>query len=352
MPMTVTEYQHCYPNIYCHELALMFPTYSAFQDFAALMEFDSPVAKKADVMPFKRIGVNPVLRVNDFLTNFFYLRGDIQPSKNRVDIVFDEDFFEKSKFASGGLHQDQSKIALLTGLRLSFPQVKRVPELDIVKITKPTISYKPMGVSKVSSSFHATELAGVWESTFSWDGVMADLKAKGILSADNRTDPKNEIYETDNKQIYMDSKNRLLQVNTTKSVGTTVNVGSKDLQVGTLTVKSANVNGAVALVSLDNIALEDSKKLILTFATDSVLKHEKYSDSRKQLLEFGKPPVLIAIGKIDVEIKTNGKNFVVYPLKMNGERMAKIPSTLENGVLKVSIDNSKTPSLYFEIVCE
>ena len=352
MPMTVTEYQHCYPNQYCHELSLMFPTYSAFQDFAGLMEFDSPVAKTADVMGFKRIGVNPVLRVNDFLTNFFYLRGDVQPSKNRVDIVFDEDFFQKTKFASGALHQDQSKIALLTGLRLSFPEVKRVPELDIVKVAKPTISYKPMGVSKLTASFHATGLAGVWESTFSWDKVMADLKAKGILSADNRTDPKNEIYETDNKQIYMDSKNRLLQVNTPKSVGTTVNPDSKDLQVGVLTVKSANVCGAVALVSLDNIALENSKNLILTFATDSVLKHEKYSHSRKQLLEFGKPPVLIETGKIEVEVKTNGKNFVVYPLKINGERMEKIPSQLENGILKFVADNRKTPALYFEIVAE
>ena len=248
------------------------------------------------------------------------------------------------------MHQDQSKIALLTGLRLSFPDAKRVPDLDMVKVAKPTISYKPTGVSKVSASFHATELAGVWESTFSWDSVMADLKAKGILSADNRTDPKNAIFESDNKQIYMDSKNRLLQVNTTKSVGTTVNTDSKNLKVGAMTIKSANVNGAVALVSLDNIALEDSKNLILTFATDAVLKHEKYSITRRQLLAFGKPPVLIATGKIDVEIKTNGKNFAVYPLKMNGERMAEMPSKLENGVLKISIDNSKTPTTYFEIV--
>ena len=178
---------------------------------------------------------------------------------------------------------------------------------------------------------------------------MADLKAKGILSADNRTDPKKAIFETDNKQIYMDSKNRLLQVNTPKSVGTTVNPDSKNLQVGAMTIKSANVCAAVALVSLDNIALENSKKLILTFATDNVLKSEKYSITRKYLLEYGKPPVLIATGKIEVEIKTNGKNFAVYPLKMNGERMAEIPAKVENGILKLSIDNSKTPTLYFEI---
>ena len=352
MPMTVTEYQHCYPNKYCHELALMFPTYSAFQDFAGLMEFDSPVAKNASVLGFKRIGVNPILRVNDFLTSFFYLRGDIKPSKNRVDIVFDNKFFQESKFASGALHQEQSKIALITGLRLSFPDVKRVPELDKVKIAEPTISYQPTGVSKLTQSFHATSLAGVWESTFSWDEVMADLKKKKILTADNRSDPKNAIFETDNKQIYMDSKNRLLQVNTPKSVGTTVNANSKDLQVGVLAVKSSSVDASVALVSLDNKKLENSSRLILTFATDAVLKSSKFSINRKHFLDFGKPPVLIKTGKLNVEIKTNGKSFVIYPLKMTGERMKKIPSKLENGVLKFAVDNHKTPALYFEIVAE
>ena len=32
--------------------------------------------------------------------------------------------------------------------------------------------------------------------------------------------------------------------------------------------------------------------------------------------------------------------------------MKKIPSKLENGVLKFAVDNHKTPALYFEIVAE
>jgi hypothetical protein len=209
-----------------------------------------------------------------------------------------------------------------------------------------------MGVSKLTQSFHATSLAGVWESTFSWDKVMADLKAKKILSADNRSDPKNAIFETDNKQIYMDSKNRLLQVNTPKSVGTTANANSKNLQVGALAVKSSSVDCAVALVSLDNKEIVKSSRMVMTFATDAVLKSSKFSINRKQFLAFGKPPVLIKTGKLAIEIKTNVKNFVIYPLKMTGERMKKIPSTLENGVLKFAVDNSKTPALYYEIVAE
>ena len=202
------------------------------------------------------------------------------------------------------------------------------------------------------NTFNASTVADVWQSTFSWDNVMADLKAKGILTADNRTDPKNEIFETDNKQIYMDCKKRLLQVNTPKSVGTTVNPDSKNLRVGSLFVKSANVNASVVLVAIDNKKLEDSSRLVLTFATDVVLKSSKYSISRTQLLDFGKPPILLETGKIEVAIKTNGKSFTVYPLKMTGERMKPIESKLENGVLKFTADNRKTPAVYFEIVEE
>ena len=316
------------------------------------MIFDTPVAKNSHDMNVKKAGVIPIHRVNDFLTTFFYLRGDVKTSPNRVDVVYDNDFFQKSNFASGALLQDESMIGLLTGFKLSFPDIKRVPELNGVKIKPATISYKPKGISRVRQSFHASSVDSVWSSKFNWDSVMADLKAKGILSADNRSDPKNAIFESDTKQIYMDSKNRMLQVNTPKSVGTIVNVGSKNLQVGALSVKSADIDGAVALVSIDNKNIADSSKMVLTFATDSVWSQSKFSVSRKQILEYKVSPVLIKIGRIEVEIKTNGKNFAVYPLKMNGERMAEMPSKLENGVLKLSIDNSKTPSLYFEIVAK
>jgi hypothetical protein len=150
----------------------------------------------------------------------------------------------------------------------------------------------------------------------------------------------------------MDSKNRLLQVNTPKSVGTTANANSKDLQVGALAVKSSSVDCAVALVSLDNKEIVKSSRMVMTFATDAVLKSSKFSIKQKQFLAFGKPPVLIKTGKLAIEIKTNVKNFVIYPLKMTGERMKKIPSTFENGVLKFAVDNSKTPALYYEIVAE
>ena len=349
MPLTVTEYQHCYPNQYCHELALMFPVYSAFQNIGALMIFDTPMARNNLDAHIRNVGVNPVHRVNDFLTSFFYLRGDVKPSQNRVDIVFDKNFFQKSNFASGALLQDESMIGLLTGFKLSFPDVKRVPELKNVRIEPATISYKPQGISRVRQSFHASSVDSVWHSKFSWDKVMADLKEKKILSPDNRSDPKNAVFESDTKQIYMDSKNRLLQVNTPKSVGTTIDANSKNLRVGSLMVKSSNVDGAVALVSLDNKEIVNSSKMVLTFATDSVWEKSKFSVSRKQVLQYIPSPVLIKIGKIDVMIKTNGKNFAVYPLKMNGERMAEIPVKVENGILKLSIDNSKTPTLYFEI---
>ena len=350
MPMSVTEYQHCYPNKYCHELGLMFPTYSAFQDIAGLMAFDTPVAKTSRGL--RTIGQNPIHRVNDFLTNFFYVRGDVQPSKNRVDVVFKKSFFQNSPFATGGLLQDQSKIGLITGLKLNFPDIKKVPEIANVKVKKPTIAYEPSGVSRLRNTINASTVAEVWQSTFSWDKVMADLKAKRIITANNRTDPKNEIFETDNKQIYMDCKNRILQVNTPKSVGTIVNPDSKNLLVGSLFVKSANVNASVALVAIDNKKIENSSRLVLTFATDVVLKSSKYSISRTQLLDYGKPPILLETGKIEVAIKTNGKSFTVYPLKMNGERMKPIESTLKNGALRFAVDNRKTPAVYFEIVGE
>jgi len=63
--------------------------------------------------------------------------------------------------------------------------------------------------------------------------------------------------------------------------------------------------------------------------------------------------VLIETGKLSAELKLSpNKKFSVYSLKMNGERIEKIPAEVSGGVMKLELNTSKHTAIFFEIVAE
>ncbi|MBP3357810.1 MAG: hypothetical protein J6K91_02780, partial [Opitutales bacterium] len=71
-----------------------------------------------------------------------------------------------------------------------------------------------------------------------------------------------------------------------------------------------------------------------------------------KLGQWGKLPILIETGQLSATLKVSDKKYTVYPLKISGERLDAIPIENSNGTLKLDIDTSKNPSMYFEIVAE
>ena len=65
-------------------------------------------------------------------------------------------------------------------------------------------------------------------------------------------------------------------------------------------------------------------------------------------------PVLIETGKLSAELKlAPNKKYAVYSLKMNGERVEKIPCEVSaDGVMKLELDTAKHTAVFFEIVSE
>lgn len=46
------------------------------------------------------------------------------------------------------------------------------------------------------------------------------------------------------------------------------------------------------------------------------------------------------------------KKYSLYSLKLNGERIDKIPFEFVDGTMKIEIDTSKNTAVFFEIVAE
>ncbi len=345
MPIAVTEYQHCYFNKFAHEAGVVFPAYSALQGFDALVAFDSPVAEEAGRMGFFSIGTNPVFRASDFLTHFLFARGDVARSPKRTDIIIDKSFVEKSPDLPFGLNQEQVKISLMTGFAVAFPDVVKT------KVKPADMSLAPIGASAIVTEQQFSSAGETFGKKFKVDDIVPIFKKRGVLPNDNISDPKNGIFQSDTGEITMRAKERELTVVTPKSVAAVVNETTKPMSLGALAFESFSAKGTLAVVSIDNKPLVDSSRMVLVISTDTVPTDAKYSNTRLRISTWGKAPALIETAKLSAKLKVaQGKKFVVYPLKISGERLAPISVENANGVLNLDIDTSKNPSLYFEIV--
>ncbi len=333
MPMTVTEYQHCHFNKYKHEAALTFPAYSAFNDYDGLIVFDAAVAPRGGELGYFNVAENPVFRANDFINFFLFYRGDVKTSPNRVDVLCDENFMKNSGTIAVGLH-DRTKIALMTGFAVNFPSAQKVEEIKNVPIKPAALSISP-------------------DDQFDINAFAKELKAKGVLPKDNISDPSQGIYQSDTGEITMRSKENMMKVVTPKSEAIVMRSTLKNEKLGNLTVKSSTADAAVAVSSLDNKPISDSDRLVLTYNTDAIMKDFGVSKNRLYVTAWGSMPVLIETGKLSAELKLSpNKKYSVYSLKMNGERVDKIPMDVVDGVMKIELDTSKHTAVFFEIVSE
>lgn len=334
MPMTVTEYQHCHFNKYKHEAGLTFPAYSALNDYDGLVVFDAAVTPKGGELGYFNVAENPTFRANDFINFFLFYRGDVKKSPNRIDLLCDANVMENSDSIGNFIKENRTKIALMTGFAMNFPSAVKVDEIKNIPVPPATMSISP-------------------DEKFDINSFAKLLKDKGILSKDNISDPAKGIYQSDTGEIIMRSKDNMMKVVTPKSEAIVMRSTLKNEKLGNLTVKSSTANAAVAVSALDNKPIAESDRLVLTYNTDSIMDGFGVSKNRLYVTAWGGMPVLIETGRLSAELKLSpNKKYSLYSLKLNGERIDKIPFEFVDGTMKIEIDTSKNTAVFFEIVAE
>ena len=152
----------------------------------------------------------------------------------------------------------------------------------------------------------------------------------------------------------MRSKENMMKVVSPKSEAIVMRSTLKNEKLGRLTVKSSTANAAIAVSAVDDKPIAESGRLVLTYNTDAVMKGFGVSKNRLFVTAWGGMPVLIETGKLSAELKlAPNKKYAVYSLKMNGERVEKIPCEVSaDGVMKLELDTAKHTAVFFEIVSE
>ncbi len=362
-PIGITEYNHCFWNKYRYEVLSTFVPYCSFQDYSMITLHEGAVPNLAN-MKYKRIrkmspfrsAFSPIMRANEVFTSGFFLRGDIKPAKNRIEMEVTKDFLKNEyRRAQKAFNITQTRLGLLTGFRVDC-EGEPPTEIKEVRPIAPAMKIQPIGSSdtKMDDWFQS-----VVEDSASVGFDIVDfsekMRKRGILGEDNKTNIKKGIFHTDTEQIYMNVKKKFIKIKTPKSELIATNSGKKS-KLDNLRLISSSTPASVGVMSLDGKDIEKSSRLMLCYATQEANSGMMASFDQKNLFSEGSYPVLLKTGKLKATLRLDSsKKYTLYPLALSGERRAPIPTSFEDGELRIEIDTATLPNgatTMFEIVSE
>jgi hypothetical protein len=178
--------------------------------------------------------------------------------------------------------------------------------------------------------------------------ILDALRKSGALPADNRTAPRQGVYESATGEIVLDSGRGQFRVVTPATEGAAWSGLRAPLDLGLVSIRAANVDGMLALSALDEGAsLRAARRILLVFATDARNTAMRFRDRQERVIEdFGRLPVLLRAGTADVELAREGR-WRLSPVGLDGHVHA--PVDRGEGRIGFRLDNDAPsgPTTFF-----
>ena len=337
MPMHITEYQHLLDvaNDSAYETGVLFPAYSALQDYDAITIHDCAVFP--DAKDLFNTTTNPILRANEFLSHCMFYRRDVKPSKNRFDVIYTKKFMQEDGATWRTPLFEQTKVGFLTTIAGDWQDIDK--QRPYQKTSEPYASMTPESGAYLGST------SG---DIFNLEDFVKLMREKNILPKKNITDVKNGIFQSDTGEIIMRQQDRIGKVITKRSEAIALTPDTKDEKLGRLTVNSTSVGASVAVCTIDKKPISKSKRMVLVYATASMVN--AVNITKGQTLPT---PALLKIGKLEATLRVNNpQDFKLYALSISGKRIKEIPLVASEKSLKISINTKEAPAVFFELVKE
>ncbi len=342
-PYFITEYGHVLWNRYRFEEGLAMGAYCSFQDFDGLMAHSVPVDLEISepMRPFV-ICAEPIAKASQVIAQHLFLRGDVKPAPSFVETALDFDSVFSKGNAMMGLEK-QSMLSLVTGFGVSWDKLPASMESKVAAVERYGESLALKGSSPEAAPF-------------SLPAALALLKKGGVLPESNVSDPAAGIYESSTGELLIDSKRGVIRVSTPRSEAVSF-VTPDSFKLRALSVDSASVPAALALLSRDGKPIESASRLLLVVSTNALNSGATYGNAeRSVLISNGVLPILMQTGEFSVSAKLSSPElFKVWALGLDGSRKELVPSKASDGALLISVDTSKLkngPTPFFEIAAE
>lgn len=305
-PFTISEYNHCYPNLYQVEGPFFFAAYGAYHDADALMMFGYS----------EGTGLAEGWEPDRILSSFNFGRHNVMSS-----------FMPTFGYAY--------RNGLISGANNQFN----------IQLSN----------EDVYDAFLNND--GFWMFTKDYPYQLALTKKMRVteFSSSNNIDLSSfptqtgSPYVTDTGELTWD-ENGLFKIETDKLVGFVgflhEFVGS---QIGNIKIVSADKFAGVSLLSLDGEKLSDSEKMLLTVGTRQLNTGTQWASDFKSLTNSGDAPTIIDPTKLTFELNLNAESLTVYRLNTVGNKTGHKTEYLpvSPNKFRITIDQKIEESLWF-----
>lgn len=347
-PLLVTEYGHVFCDPYRYEQAFSIGAYAALQGIGALTVHAQAVgygSQNSPIIPFFCM-FDPINKAGEFLTTHMLVRGDVARSKSalRVDYSTQEEFDKVT--INDAMGKGESSMSLV--VRVSdLPDSDAKPDADEIAVKS--------GKGAATMTFEGYSVVADSKGGISADDIVAQMKARGLLDKNNRTDAAKGIFESSTGELYLDSEKHYMTVNTPRLQAMCSEAGGK-CELADFAVSRMSERGCAAAVSVDGKPLAQSERIVVVFATNSLNDGMTFlDDSMDRVMNWGKPPVLNKTGRLSFKLKNaNADKLKLYALSMTGERLRELNLRTSDGGVRATVDTSKleVPSVFYEICVE
>ena len=332
-PFTVTEFNYSAPNRFRAEGGLLMGAASAIQDWDAVWRFAYSHSREASIAPapvdYFNMANDPAGQASDRAALMLFLRGDLRPAQSMVSLV------RKRADLENPNSQTETPISGFGDLAL----VTRVGTY----VTDDATLLPKQGEKE-------TRMIGGSSSD-----IVKVMRTVGILPATNHTDLVNGDREDEKSQIFVDGTHNLLRIQTPKTVGGLANAGDT-FAAGPLTISLSGARAAVWASSLDNLPVNQSKRLLVVHVPDVENAGMTFASPDRQVLtNWGKLPHIARQGKATLTLaRTAPGNLTAYRLDTAGNRIAPVPLVKKNNSFTFTLSTqeagAKTATLYYEVV--
>ncbi len=326
-PFVVSEYDHLFWNRHRYEAGLVMPAYAAQQGWDVLcrhghgpivLKYNEPYAHKKAMLPYA-IALDPVARAGETLAALLYRRGDVSTSKLTIPFLV-----RGPEDLDGDMQAREPE--QLTNLALigAIGMEKAGEEAGNFSVNQPRSSVDPQA-------------------------ILDAAKVAGLLAKDNQTDLKSGLYESDTGELLLDRLRGQLRVSTPRTEAVAFSTLREPVNLGSIRVEASDGDGLLSVSVLDGAeTISTSRRLLVIYATDAHNTGMRFSDDEEKVIaDFGRLPVLIRKGYVDLSLKLAEGRWRLTPVTLNGVASVTAAETISPAGFRISNDTISGPTTFF-----
>lgn len=324
-PFVVSEYDHLFWNRYRYEAGLVMPAYAAQQGWDVLcrhahgpiiLKYNEPYPHKKAMLPYA-IALDPVARAGETLAALLFRRADVAASNLTIPFL-----------VRGTEDLDDD---------MQAREPDQLTELGLVGA---------IGMAKAAESSISV---GQPRSAVDPQAILDAAKAAGLLPKDNQTDLKTGLYESDTGELKLDRLRGQLRVSTPKTEAVAFSTLREPVNLGSVRVEASDGNGLLAVSVLDDAEnIARSRRLLVIYATDARNTGMQFRDDEEKVIaDFGRLPVLIRKGYVDLSLALAKGQWRLTPVTLNGVALEAAGQAISPAGFRLSNDAASGPTTFF-----